>query len=539
MSTDPAVPAHPEQNQPEHAQSEQVQQGEARPEQMRTDETPCLIFPEMVAQGGGLQRSVQERATLYAERWERVLLLTTGFTPNWYSVPVALKERGSLHRKVKVRNFFAHSAWMQQLGAPPLDAYTVPGEEDVVTRPQKLKGREPFRLADFRPGERFPFRFRYFGTDARPFLTTFVGGETKHESRGVDAAGNPVDWYQILTDWVDSEIAELPRPVLFSLKRGSNDPVLLRSQKAYRKIASLHNCHYKDPDDRSSGIRPSFRTLFDHANQVDQIVCQTQQQLTELREDVPGMPLSAIRYPGRDVAQEPVEKDPSLVLLVSQLIERKRIDHAIRAFALVLESVPEARLEIYGQGPLQAKLQALIDELGVGGSVTLMGYSLTVGEAQARAACVLLTSTFEGSPRVVTESMSRGTPAVAYDIRYGPRDLITDGVDGLLVERHEPAALAAAIVSLVSDPDRVVEMGRRAGEIVERHPASTFEQAWCDLLMAPPRKPDVAERARKLKKWVRSTRTARRLRRISTALPLLKPSDRSAPSPRRTSTYAR
>src|SRR4051812_49862280 len=39
----------------------------------------------------------------------------------------------------------------------------------------------------------------------------------------------------------------------------------------------------------------------------------------------------------------------------------------------------------------------------------LMGYSLTAGEAQARAACVLLTSTFEGSPRVVTESMSRGT----------------------------------------------------------------------------------------------------------------------------------
>ena len=492
---------------------------QVRPVEMRTQETPCLLFPELVATGGGLQRSVQERASLYAERWERVLLITTGFTPNWHSVPVALKERGSLHPRVKIRNFFAHSDWMKQLGIPPLDGYTVAGEDDVVTRPQKLKGREPFRLADFRPGERFPFRFRYFDTHSRPFLTTLVSGETKQESRGVDAAGNRVDWYQILTDWVDAEIADVPHPVLFSLKRGSNDPVLLKSQKAYRKIASLHNCHYKDPDDRSSGIRPSFRTLFDQADQVDQIVCQTQQQLTELREDVPGMPPSAIRYPGRDVGQEPVEKDPSLVLLVSQLIERKRIDHAIRAFPLVLESVPEARLEIYGQGPLKDELQGLIDELGVGESVRLMGYSLTVGEAQARAACVLLTSTFEGSPRVVTESMSRGTPAVSYDIRYGPRDLITDGVDGLLVERHEPAALAAAIVSLVSDPERVVEMGRRAGEIVERHPASAFEEAWCELLMAPPRKPGVVVKVEKLKKWVRSTRTGRRLRRLSAALP--------------------
>ena len=79
------------------------------PVALRSEETPCLLFPELVAQGGGLQRSVQERASLYAKRWERVLLLTTGFTPNWYSVPVALKERGSLHPRVKVRNFFAHS----------------------------------------------------------------------------------------------------------------------------------------------------------------------------------------------------------------------------------------------------------------------------------------------------------------------------------------------------------------------------------------------------------------------------------------------
>ena len=102
MSTDPAVPTHPEPThpeptqpeptqpeptQPEQAQPEQAQPGEVRREQMRADETPCLLFPEMVAQGGGLQRSVQERASLYAKRWERVLLLTTGFTPNWYSVP--------------------------------------------------------------------------------------------------------------------------------------------------------------------------------------------------------------------------------------------------------------------------------------------------------------------------------------------------------------------------------------------------------------------------------------------------------------------
>ncbi|MGI3785290.1 MAG: glycosyltransferase [Janthinobacterium lividum] len=484
---------------------------------LHTAETPCLLFPELFARGGGLQRSVQERASLYARDWERVLLLTTGFTPQWYRVPEELKERGSLHRRVKIRNFFAHSAWMQQLGVPSEDVYAVPGEDDLDVRPQKLRGREPFRLADFHPGERFPFRYRYFDTEGRPFLTTFTGPRSKQEQRGVDAAGAEVDWPAVVAAWVDEEIADLPAPVLFSLQRGFNDPVLLASKNAARKIASLHNCHYNDPDDRSSGIRPSFRPLFDQADQVDQIVCQTQQQLDELREDVPWAPLHTIRYPGRDPHQEPLEKDTSLVVLVSQLIDRKRVDHAIRAFAQVLETLPDARLEIYGEGPRQDRLQALVDELGVGASVRLMGYSLNVGEAQARAACVLLTSTFEGSPRVVTESMSRGTPAISYTIRYGPRDLIRHGVDGLLVDQHEPAALAAAIVSLLSDPARVLEMGREAGTIVERFPVADFERAWGEVLTAPPRRRTVVNRARDLGRRVSCSRTARRLRRLTRA----------------------
>jgi glycosyltransferase involved in cell wall biosynthesis len=482
---------------------------------LRTEETPCLLFPELFARGGGLQRSVQERASLYARDWDKVLLLTTGFTPQWYRVPEELKERGSLHPRVKIRNFFAHSAWMKQLGVPPEESYAVPGEDELDTRPQKLRGREPFRLADFHPGERFPFRFRYFDTQGRPFLTTYTGPRSKHEQRGVDAAGAEVDWPALVAAWVDEEIAGLTTPVLFSLQRGLNDPVLLASKNAARRIASLHNCHYNDPDDRRSGIRPSFRPLFAQAAKVDRIVCQTQQQLDELREDVPWAPLHSIRYPGRDPHQEPVEKDTSLVVLIAQLVDRKRVDHAIRAFAAVLETLPDVRLEIYGEGPRLDRLQALVDELGVGGSVRLMGYSLAVGEAQARAACVLLTSTFEGSPRVVTESMSRGTPAISYTIRYGPRDLIRDGVDGLLVEQHEPAALATAIVSLLSDPERVVAMGREAATIVERHPVAEFERAWGDVLKAPARRPTLLGRVRVRGRRILGSRTVRRLRRIA------------------------
>ena len=173
-------------------------------------------------------------------------------------------------------------------------------------------------------------------------------------------------------------------------------------------------------------------------------------------------------------------------MMVARLEPRKRVDHAIRAFALVTAAVPDARLEIYGSGVEEPALQRLVEELDLTGSVVLKGYSLTAGAAMSRPLCTLLTSTFEGNPRVVSESMSRGTPVVTYDIRYGPQDLVRDGVDGVLVARHEPEALAEAVVGLLRDPERAIAMGVRAREIVDRYPVEEFEKAWLDVLSPRP-----------------------------------------------------
>ena len=171
--------------------------------------------------------------------------------------------------------------------------------------------------------------------------------------------------------------------------------------------------------------------------------------------------------------------------------------------------VPGARLDVYGAGPETRALQRLITELGVQGSVTLKGYSHQVGVEQARAACTLLTSTFEGFARVISESMCRGTPVVAYDIRYGPRDLIRDGTDGVLVPTHTPEALAEAIVGLLTDPDRTTRMGLEAKDVLDRFPVADFERSWLEVL--EPQRVPVTRRVASAVRRSRS-RAARRLR---------------------------
>ena len=493
---------------------------------LRRDLTPCILHTDLSAKGGGLARAVPERASLYARHFERVVVLTTGFSPRVGAVVAELQERGTLDERVVVRNFFRDSAWVAGLGVPPAAALAEPLEDGVVAVLQRMPGRPPFRIADRRQGDQHPHRYRYFDPEGRPLLTTTTVPGKKFEADVEVAADGVADagWSAIVARWVDEELEGLRRPVLFSLQRGLIDPVLLATTRASRTVVSLHNCHYRDPEDRDSGVRAVFRPVLLGPRRVDEVVCLTEQQRRELAVDAPHAVVRSIPYPGRVPREAPEPTDPRLVVLVGRLEERKRVDHAIRAFATVVRSVPDARLEVYGDGPEQAALEQLVDELDLRASVTLKGYSWQVGSAQSRALCTLMTSTFEGFARVISESMCRGTPVVAYDVRYGPVDLVRDGVDGVLVRRHEPDALAEAITGLLLDPERAAALGERAREVLERFPVADFERAWLRVLTPRPRPfrvlvADLQVQAAPLRRRVAAVRRVRLRSGLLSALP--------------------
>ena len=264
------------------------------PTLLRADRTPCLLFPVLGERGGGLARAVQERASLFAEHYARVLILTTAFSRPAEAVVAELKARGTLHERVEVRNFFAHSRWVRSLGVPPAEARSLPEEPEVVSKRQRLPGGPYVRIADRRSAGALPFRYRYFDDRGDLLLTTVSKPGAKQEVEAHRPDGTAADWGALLAEWVDEELEGLPLPVLFSLNRGLNDPVLLASRRAGRKVASLHNCHYVDPDDPGSGIRAIYRPLLDRPRAVDELVCLTEQQRRELRRDVPGAVVLAI-----------------------------------------------------------------------------------------------------------------------------------------------------------------------------------------------------------------------------------------------------
>ncbi len=250
-----------------------------------------------------------------------------------------------------------------------------------------------------------------------------------------------------------------------------------------KSIHILHNAHIKEPYDDPRAVRPSFRPLFEARDRVPAIVFLTATQRAEAEQKY-GRTASfrviphAVRPP---VPAAGVERDPNLVIMMARLERQKQVDHAIKAFAIVAKQVPGAHLEIYGRGPELPMMRDLIADLGLREQVKLMGFTKQPELAYQRASLSLLTSRFEGLGMVVQESMSYGCPVVSYDLRYGPADMITDGVDGFLVPYGDRTAMGERIAALLTDrpllesASRAAE--RRAGDFSE----AVFAARWSAL----------------------------------------------------------
>ena len=153
-----------------------------------------------------------------------------------------------------------------------------------------------------------------------------------------------------------------------------------------------------------------------------------------------------------DMRAQPVEHpwlaDPvsPTVVAVGRLMPQKDFATLIEAFALA-RRVRVARLVILGDGPMRQDLEKLASTLGVSDDVSLPGYCANPYPAMSAADLFVLSSRWEGSPGVLIEAMSCGTPVVATDCPSGPRQILDGGRYGRLVPVGDAAAMAQALVA--------------------------------------------------------------------------------------------
>ena len=159
--------------------------------------------------------------------------------------------------------------------------------------------------------------------------------------------------------------------------------------------------------------------------------------------------------------------DRPVVISVSRLVRRKGHDMLLRAWPQVRRRVPGATLLIVGEGPMQRALQGQADSRALRGSVLITG-RLPAAELPAYldAANVFVLPCrdsraglqAEGLGLAVLEASATGLPVVV-GRSGGSREALLDNRTGLLVDGHDPAAIADALVGLLNDPERASRMG--------------------------------------------------------------------------------
>jgi glycosyltransferase involved in cell wall biosynthesis len=183
-----------------------------------------------------------------------------------------------------------------------------------------------------------------------------------------------------------------------------------------------------------------------------------------------------------------------LILSVGRLTQAKGFFDLLEAFAVVHAQYPAAALVIAGRGTLIDGLTARMQELGLTGSVFLLGMRNDVPRLLNAADFYVNSSHWEGTPVSVLEAMAAGLPIVATKVGESPY-LLDEGA-GLLVSPHQPQELAEALIALLASPEKCTQLGQIARERVRRYYSrETWRKSLLDLYaqITPKAKPYLAQ----------------------------------------------
>ncbi|MCW2768801.1 MAG: glycosyl transferase group 1 [Aeromicrobium sp.] len=253
----------------------------------------------------------------------------------------------------------------------------------------------------------------------------------------------------------------------------------------------VHGSHLADGQHPPHGrLSPGRTHTFRHLRDFDGVVMLTERQRQDVQDGLGPLDNLYVCPNSREVTggtSPAVTRDEKQGIALGALVAGKRFDHAVEAVSRARKHRAFVKLNIYGRGGQERKIRKVIrSHRLLGRQVKLAGYTTTPEEEMARSSFILMTSNREGLGLVLIEAMSKGCVPIAYDIDYGPGDIITDGVNGFLVERGSMEAMGRAIAKFVKLPaarrqamrDAAIERSRDFDDLtVVRRWADIFEDA--------------------------------------------------------------
>ena len=183
-------------------------------------------------------------------------------------------------------------------------------------------------------------------------------------------------------------------------------------------------------------------------------------------------------YP--DVVDD-IPKDKGRIIFVGRFNHEKRVDRLILAFSMIADKYPEWHVDIFGEGNEKQKLLAQIARLELDNRIIIHEPTKAIYDEYKRSEMLVLCSEHEAYSLVLVEAMSCGIPCVSMDCPVGPRELVQDGITGLLVRNGDVKDLAVKMEWMITHEFERQEMGQKAREFAATRQLHKIMLRWLNV----------------------------------------------------------
>src|SRR5699024_3545313 len=238
--------------------------------------------------------------------------------------------------------------------------------------------------------------------------------------------------------------------VVFNDARLLDEP-LLNQTHATTNILVFHNSHLNGQQ-----MKGSYKFALNHSEKVEKYLILTEKQKEDIISQVAldERQLSVILHSIKPYKSHTNENKLDRFIFIGILGLQKQVDHLIIAYKQFLDYGYDTKLSIFGMDEDGQKnvLLDLIDQYGIQDKVEINDFTNNPLREFQQSKASLLTSKFEGFGLTVMESIEVGCPVIAYDVRYGPSEIINHGTNGYLVEPDNIKAFADCMAKIIDEP---------------------------------------------------------------------------------------
>jgi len=457
-----------------------------------------MVMWNIAQQFGGMTSMCMTRARNFLHyAGVNAPVLCFSLTGRFKALEASLKERGYLAAENQVLNVFEYYRAADLTNRPEVQAPDWRGRRphDSEFRHERIIDEDDLVIADVYRADDNAIVYREC---YRPDGSVYFVDQSHYNSEGarskrrvwlIDQVGRPVGFYggagQFYYAWLDELVGDDRATFIFDDKSAAT---ILRkySRPNVLMITPIHSNHIKSAGDPERGVfDPNRLQIFTESWRWDALVFLTRSQRQDYIArfgEASNLPVIAnpIEIPDRDESDE--KRQTGRGVMVGRLASSKNIPSAIEAFRMAQEAVPNLSLDIYGEGDERSRIQEIIDSQGLSESVRLHGHVTGAAKEFGTAAFSLITSKFEGFALTGLESIARGCPVVAFNLRYGPPELIGDDEAGFIVPVNDVRAMANRIVDLTTDHELANGMADRGRERAEQYSSESITQKWAELI---------------------------------------------------------